>query len=378
MINPRLGMKIYGNEWFLRHHLEPEEAAAVLEALGVTFVISQSRFLPMADSAVQSAVTEMDRQRYAALDDRAFRGALGERGISYFGVLNICFDPDFMESFPEVLPVDQFGKVEEKLDWYVGIAPDQQNNIAHKIELLKDAVKALDPDAIHLGFVRWPGFWETWLPGVDRAKMPDYCYSPQTVDRFAVAAGLQIPVDDPRTSAAIIARHHREVWRDWKCGETVRAVGKIRAALDPIKQGLEYAINTLPFFREDFGNAVEEVFGQDIGRLAGVIDIFEVMAYHQILKRPPTWPAAISEDIKRRSGCRTVCTLQARPLYLDSIHAGQGRSETLDAEEFSKAVDAVEESSVDGLCVFTFADFLEFRETRDMRGIIERLSRFRV
>lgn len=378
MTNLRFGMKIYGNEWFLRHDLQPEEAADVLHGMGVTFVISQSRFLPMADSAVKSTVTGSDKQRYAALDDLAFRQALGQRGISYFGVLNICFDPDFVERFPADLPVDQFGCVAEQLDWYIGIPPDRQNNIDHKIALLKDAVKALDPDAIHLGFLRWPGFWETWLPDVDRTEMPDYCYAPQTLCRFMAATGLEIPVDDPRASAAAIARHHRAAWRDWKCGETVRAISQIRTALEPIKDGLSYAINTLPFFREDFGNAVEEVFGQDIGRLADVIDIFEVMAYHQILRQPATWPAMISDDIKTRSGRRTICTLQARPLYLDGMHTGRGRSETLDADEFSQAVDALEASSVDGLCVFTFADFLEYRETRDMQKIIRRLGRFRV
>ncbi len=378
MTNLRLGMKIYGNEWFLRHRLKSEQAADILDAMGVTFVISQSRFLPMADSAVKGAATKEDEQGYAALDDVAFRNALGQRGISYLGVLNICFDPNFSESFPEDKPVDQFGQVGEKLDWYVGIPPDRSNNIAHKIELLKQAVRSLDPDAIHLGFVRWPGFWETWLPDVDREEMPDYCYTPQTLRRFATATGLEFPVDDARTAAATIARHHRDAWRDWKCGETVRVVSQIRSALDPIKAGLEYSINTLPFFREDFGNAVEEVFGQDIKRLANVVDIFEVMAYHQILRQPAKWPTAVSEDIKRRSGSRTICTLQARPLYVDGVHAGRGRSVTLDATEFSNAVDALEASSVDGLCVFTFSDFLEFRETPDMQKIVRRLQAFRV
>ena len=167
-------------------------------------------------------------------------------------------------------------------------------------------------------------------------------------------------------------------WRDWKCGETVRAVSQIRSALDPIKPGLEYSINTLPFYREDFGNAVEEVFGQDIRRLANVVDIFEVMAYHQILRQPAKWPAAVSEDIKNRSGSRTICTLQTRPLYVDGVHAGRGRSVTLDAAEFSKAVDALEVSSVDGLCVFTFSDFLDFRDSPEMKKIMQRLQRFRV
>jgi hypothetical protein len=42
-------------------------------------VIAQSRFLPMADSAVDSAVRKSDRARYASLDDVAFRRALKDR-----------------------------------------------------------------------------------------------------------------------------------------------------------------------------------------------------------------------------------------------------------------------------------------------------------
>ena len=41
----------------------------------------------------------------------------------------------------------------------------------------------------------------------------------------------------------------------------------------------------LPFFLAEFDNAVEEVFGKSVSRLAEVADVFEVMTYHQILKR---------------------------------------------------------------------------------------------
>lgn len=40
MINLRLGPKIYSNDWYLRHGLEPEGAADSLRAMGVTFVIT--------------------------------------------------------------------------------------------------------------------------------------------------------------------------------------------------------------------------------------------------------------------------------------------------------------------------------------------------
>jgi hypothetical protein len=117
-------------------------------------------------------------------------------------------------------------------------------------------------------------------------------------------------------------------------------------------------LNTLPFRRVDFDNAVEKVFGQRFESLAEVVDVFEVMAYHQILKQPIEWIASVGEEVKARTGRTTVCTLQATPLYLEGIHAKEKRARTLDAHEFGRAIELVAKSSVDGMVFFTWTDFL--------------------
>lgn len=144
MFDPRVGMKIYDNAWYIRHRLEPEEAADVLASMGVTYVIAQSQLLPMQDTAIDSEVTEADKARFATLDDRRFRDALRQRGIAYFASLNIGFDPHFIGQHRQLLPVDQFGRREEKVDWYIGLPPDRAANIAHKLGLLEPAVAALE------------------------------------------------------------------------------------------------------------------------------------------------------------------------------------------------------------------------------------------
>jgi hypothetical protein len=60
MTNLRLGFKIYDNDWFLKYALTPDQAADRLAGLGATYVIAQSRFLPMQDSAVESQVREAE------------------------------------------------------------------------------------------------------------------------------------------------------------------------------------------------------------------------------------------------------------------------------------------------------------------------------
>lgn len=377
MFDPRVGMKIYDNVWYLRHRLEPEQAADILAGMGVTYVMAQSKLLPMQDTAIESEVTEEERARFATLDDRAFRDALRERGIAYFASLNIGFDPSFIAAHPDLLPVDQFGRREEKTDWYIGLPPDRGANIAHKLALLEKATRALEPDGVHLGFIRWPGFWEIWLPDVKRAEMPDYCYGPETLTRFCRETGVDVPVNDPVKAAAMIAAHHKAAWRDWKCSVTERAVGSIRTALASIKSDIKIAINTLPFFVSDFDNVAEEVFGQSPPRLNAVADVFEVMGYHQILRRGPEWPAAIADDVKRRSRSTTVSTIQGSALYLDGMHANRGRAAEITTEEFLDIVGRVEASTADGVCVFTFTDFLDMRETAEGKRRIARLKAFR-
>jgi hypothetical protein len=377
MADLSVGMKIYDNSWFLTHGLEAETAADLLKEMGVTWVIAQSHFLPMANSAVESAVTLADARRYAALDDVAFRGLLGDRGIGYYAVLNICFDPAFAAAHPQLIPIDQFGRREEMQDWYIGLPPDREENLSQKIGLLERAVAALKPDGVHLGFIRWPGFWEIWLSDVSRPAMPDYCYSEHSLRGFVGATGADVPTGDPVQAAAVIAQRYRSEWRDWKCGVTVEAIRTIRKALEWPGHKLNISINTVPFFRDDFDGAVEEVFGQDVSRLSKVVDVFEVMAYHQILARGPEWPAEITADIRSRARKSAVATLQARPLYLEGMHAGRGRSATLDAAEFCRAVDCIESSPAEGVCVFTFSDLLERRNTEEGRRMIDRLRRFR-
>jgi hypothetical protein len=377
-MNLRFGVKIYDNDWFLRHRLSATETADLLAKWGVTYVIAQSKFLPMPNSAVTSAVSDEDRRAYEALDDVAFREELRRRGISYFACLNICFDPAFTEAHPELTAIDQHGQPMQQQDWYLGIPADREENLQHKIALLRRGVAALKPDAVHLGFIRWPGFWETWLEGDDRAAKPEYCFSSRTIDAFNRDQGFSIPTGDPIAAAKIIRDRQRRAWTTWKCSRTVAAIARIRQELASVQAGLEYSINTLPFFRSDFDNAVEEVFGQDIAALSSVVDTFEVMAYHQILARSPDWPAAVATDIRQRSGGRrAICTLQARALYLEGMHAGKGRTSDLTSQELEAALNALEAASVDGVCIFTFTDLLDLRESAKGRAMLAALSAFR-
>lgn len=364
-----LGMKIYDNDWYLRFGLGYDEAAGMLADWGVTFVLTQSRLLPMPDSAVKSVVPPELAEHYASYEDRKFRDALARHGILYLASCLMMFDPDALTADPLLNAVDALGRPQQWIDWYIGIPPVRAGHVARKIARIEAAVRALEPDGIHLGFMRWPGFWELWMPHHRRSDFPDYSYDALTLLAFEQATGIDLPSHEPAKAAAWIGANAADAWVDWKCRVVVDVVRAVRTATRTIKPDVRMVLNTLPFGRGDYDNAVVRTFGQEFERLAEVIDVFEVMAYHQILKRPASWPAAIGSEIKQRSGRTTVCTLQAAPLYLAGMHAREGRATTLTAAELAEASGSVERAGVDGQVFFLWSDFLRQQAAGDLSRI---------
>ena len=354
-----VGMKSYDNDWYLRFKLSYDDAARLLADWGVSFVIAQSRALPMPDSAVKSEVPPELQERFASYDDRKFRDALARQGILYIATCTMFFDPAALAANPGLAAIDANGRVIEKIDWYVGIPPTRRTHVARKIATIENAVRLLEPDGVHLGFMRWPGFWELWTPRRKRADFPEYSYDSESLARFEAEADVALPSREPRAAAAWIAENARDRWIDWKCRVVVDVIREVRDVARRIQPDAKMLLNTLPFGRGDFDNAAESVFGQRFEELAEVVDVFEVMAYHQILDRPAEWIPRIGEEVKARSGRTTLCTLQAAPLYLDGMHVAEHRATNLTAHDLEHAGNLVMDSTVDGLVFFIWNDFLQ-------------------
>lgn len=353
------GMKIYSLDWFLKYKLEYAEAAELLANQGVDLVISQNRYLPMADTAVKSEVMAKEQDRFLAYDDRHFVGALQARGLQYFAACNLFFDPLTLARHPDALAVDAAGRVAEALDWYVAICPTHEGYFADKLRQLEDAVRILRPDGVFLGFTRFPGFWELWLPDTARTDWPEYCFCPRCVRLFAAAKHVTIPERSAAHPAEWICAHAYADYVDWKTDVVQAKVRQIRDVLKAIYPPVRIMLNTVPFGPQDFDRSGREVFAQDWRRLKEVVDVFEVMGYHQILGREVSWIGLIAREVKEAVQKPVLVTVQAKPLYLDGMHAGRGRKETLALEEFVQALDAVRSAGADGVIVFTWSDFLQ-------------------
>jgi len=369
-----IGVKIYDSDWLLKYHLSPQEAARILKEWGVSFVLAQSQYLQMPDSAVDSNVPDQKIGQYTKADDRNFREALKKEGIEYWSVVCTFFNPSAIALNPTLRPIGSDGKQMEQVDWYIGIAPSMESYVEEQIALIDTAVSELQPDGVFLSFTRWPGFWELWMPEDQRQNFPEYSFDPHTLARFTHETGIDIPVSTSMDTAAWIEKNACKEWTEWKCGVVHTVIQQVKKSAQEIKPDIKIMLNTIPFQKSDFDNAREKVFGQNIKMLSDVVDVFEVMTYHQILKQPVNWLATAGQDVKQRSVNKTVCTIQAEALYLDGIHEKEKRSPVIDESEFIAAVNSIEAADLDGVVIFIWSDLLDDVFLKDKKCRVEALQ----
>lgn len=354
----KIGVKIYSADWFLNYKLSYKEAARYLRSWGIDFVLVQSRLLPMPDSAVKSEVDADEAARYATFDDRKFRDALAKEGIEYWATVCAFFAPPEIEKNPALRPIGSDGLPMEKFDWYIGIAPTADDFVKKQISAIENAVCILEPDGVFMSFTRWPGFWELWTPEKMPKDFSEYSFDPHTLKRFARENKIELPDGSAKKIALWIEENANDIWIKWKSQIIRDILLQVKKASQAIKPDTKIMLNTLPFGKEDFDNAREEVFGQDVELLSEVVDVFEVMTYHQILRQPTSWIPETGIEVKTRTKSETFCTLQTAPLYLEDIYAEGKRATSLNYEEFEVAIKGVKDAGIDGVVLFTWSELL--------------------
>jgi hypothetical protein len=363
-----LGMKIYTTDWHTWYGLDYREAAAQLRDLGVSFAFTLNTVDSAPVSGTPSRVADQYRDRARDYRDRTLREALHEVGIQYYAAFSMFFDPTYLGDHPELTPVNVLGQRTRRVGWYVGLCPSSDDYLQHKLAVIERVTQAVDPDGIFLTIIRFPGFWERWVSGYQRSPSDEYCFCARCLARFSAETGIPVNGTSDLADRRRLLTDHRSEWTDWKCDVITDIVARVRQTVRASRSPCEVAFNTLPFRMADFGNAVEEVFGQHRGRLADLVDTFELMTYHQVLNREPAFVTHVANETKQRTGKRVYCTIFTRPRYLDGIYAADGRRASIPVDELAAVLQAVVDSEADGV-VLRWEDYLEDLRDGDDRKL---------
>lgn len=352
-MNSLVSIKSYGFEWYTEYGLSERLAAQRMREQGIDWAIIQNLIDPLPGSAVRQ---ELPPPPY---DDRRVRDALRAEGILIFEATSVFFHPEFYRARPDLRPIDARGHVMEPFGWYVGLCPSSPEYLSERAAMMEHVARTFQPDGVFLSFIRFPNFWEMWMPETSREQIEEYCFCDRCVERFQAETGHQLPEGSASQRAALLQHELRNEWTRWKCGLIARTVAALGSAAQ-WRPGVKVMVNGVALGRGDYGNAVAEVLGQNLEDLSAPADGIELMFYHQIMRRDPRrWIEALTAEARSRTPGILLADLQAKADYLDPLYAAGRRRAEIPFEEFVSALQAVQASPADGLMVYHWKDFLE-------------------
>ncbi|GAB6902645.1 hypothetical protein [Kineosporia succinea] len=357
---PVVAVKCYGYEWHTRYGLSDVQAADRMAAHGVDWALIQNSLDPLPTSDVDQAPPTAD------YDDVRFRDRLRENGIRVFESSSVFFHPEANARDPRLRPVGDDGRVMSPFDWYLGASPTSRSYLAERAETVEKAVSAYQPDGVFLLFIRFPNFWEAWTPVVRREDIVEYCFSPDSLERFTEDTGIELPAGPAIETARYITNELRQEWTRWKCDVITDAVATIQASAVRARPGTEIMINGVAFSAHDRGNLAHEILGQDLGAISQHAEHVETMVYHQILARDPqTWIPEILHELRPSVKGTLLASIQTTAAYTDPPHHDRGRSPYLPPQEFAAALSGVAAGGADGVSVYHWTDVLADEVTGD-------------
>lgn len=352
-MTPIVGVKAYGWQWSDDHGLTMDQAAFRMASHGVDWALVQNLIDPLPGSAVQQAPPS------GAYTDRGWVEALGQRGIRTYQSTAVTFSPEGFRRREDLRPIGSDGKVFSPLTWYYGICPTAEDYLDAKAERFAEAVATTRPDGVFLSFLRWPAFWELWLPGDERPDIVEYCFCDRCTGLFEERSGITLPSGSVRVRAQLLTQELLSEWTAFKCAWVAEVAGRLRRAAESVHPGVDVVLNSFGLGQTDFGNAVEEVLGQRFADLDGVIDHYELMFYFQIQKRDPrTWIPQRVAEAKAQTSRTVLACLQGGAEYLEDVYASGGRNREITSADWRRALDGVAESGADGVLVYSWRDLL--------------------
>jgi hypothetical protein len=280
--------------------------------------------------------------------------ALRNAGIRTFGLVVIFQGEDWWKKEPSSRPVMADGNPLFRDRWYAGLCPNQPWLRQRKLDEIGRMLKSGRYDAINLDFIRYPVHWE-----VPEPRIPDTCYCPVCLGRFAADTGIAVPAGSVSEKAAALKTRHPEAWYRWRADRITAFCDEVRALRDRLSPQTLITLAAVPWRPEDYDNAIHRVVGQDFAALARSIDVFNPMSYHVLNRRPVAWIGEINAWLRQLTG---------KPVWPFVIF---DRDHELDAAGWQATFAQALSNGATGLIAFPFKNVPQSRGFEALREIAQ-------
>jgi len=269
----------------------------------------------------------------ALLADPDFRARARADGLRTFLIYPVFQSPEAVKADPRVAAVTASGAPARE-EWVEFVCPTHgEDYLEARIRNLRAVVAAGDPDYVSLDFIRFFVFWEKVAPDRTLESLPQTCFCPLCLSLFQKEFAVSIPADLAGTAeqARWVLANHAAEWTEWKCRRIASVVARMAQAAREAKPSVKINIHAVPWRRDDFGGAARSIAGQDLARLAPLVDLISPMTYHHMVRQTPAWVHAVVADMAGQvRGTPILPSIQVSEAYIEA---------KLSPEEFGAALD---------------------------------------
>jgi hypothetical protein len=298
-------------------------------------------------------------------------------GLRVFATIQVFGDHSVWKTHPQLRPINSSG-VPVPARYGSGFCPTQRWYWPAIIRRVSQKLSA-GYDGVWLDFIRFGGLWEQPNP-----QLEQLCFCDSTLADFSKITGIAIPDsvwqadslsmhDSLHISAgadSVLAKqratarkaewiltNHRNEWTHYKTGVITEFVRQAKAVVAK-KPGARLGVFTVPWRRNEYGDAIVQRIGQDYKALAEHVDVISPMLYHELCGRPVEW---ISGFVKY------AARLTSKPVW-PIIQSELGEEHRLSDEEFAAAVLTALDPPSQGLIVFRQQPLLDAKQLPVLRA----------
>ena len=284
----------------------------------------------------------------ALLADPDFRARARADGLRMFLIYPVFQSPEAIKADPRIAAITASG-APARDDWVEFVCPTKgEDYLEARAGNLRRVVAAGDPDYVSLDFIRFFVFWEKVAPDRTLESLPQTCFCPVCLSLFQKEFAVRIPADLAGTAekARWVLANHAAEWTEWKCGRIANVVTRMARAAHEAKPSVKINLHAVPWRRDDFGGAARSIAGQDLARLAPLVDLISPMTYHHMVRQTPAWVHDVVADMAGQvPGTPILPSIQVSEAYIEA---------KLPPEEFAAALEQALEPPSTGVVLWSW------------------------
>lgn len=284
--------------------------------------------------------------RSVSLDDELYRTAR-EQDVRVYVEFPTLNGKDYVDAHPEAWPINEKGERAPAADWFMGVCLTDSGFQQYREQQLRDILKRFDVDGIWLDYLHWHAQFETPDP-----ILPETCFCDRCMVRFEKEMAVNVPEGSAREKAQWILTESDSAWRKWRSNVLNRWVVDMKSIVREVRPDALLGIFYCPWYPDDFNGAHYRILGLDMKALAGIVDVFSPMLYHQMMERPPEW---VGEYVK---WLETEKIAGEKPLIWPIVQA-YGKAGTIPTGEFREVMWNGSRAPSSGVMMFTLHTLID-------------------